>query len=117
MISHLREFGSLDYINIGLEQGYHPPMLPYLGVGLANATVGAMLAETGLALIGLGPANIVTLGLMINWAMGWGALALGKWQMMFAPVICLILVFVSLHFINIGLEEAYNPRLQRITGA
>ena len=94
-----------------------PNMLPYLGVGLANATVGAMLAETGLALIGLGPANIVTLGLMTNWAMGWGALALGKWQMMFAPVICLILVFVSLHFINIGLEEAYNPRLQRITGA
>ena len=93
-----------------------PNMLPFLGVGLANATVGAMLAETGLALIGLGPANIASLGLMINWAMSWGALALGKWQMMFAPVICLILVFVSLHFINIGLEEAYNPRLQRITG-
>jgi peptide/nickel transport system permease protein len=93
-----------------------PNMLPFLGVGLANSIVGAMLAETGLALIGLGPGNIVTLGLMTNWGLRWGLLALGKWQMMFGPVICLILVFVSLNFINIGLEEAFNPRLRRVTG-
>lgn len=93
-----------------------PNLLPYLGVGLAYSTVGAILAETGLALIGLGPGNIITLGLMINWAMAWGTLALGKWQMMFAPVMCLILVFVSLNLINIGLEEAFNPRLRKVTG-
>lgn len=93
-----------------------PNMLPFLGVGFANAIVGAILAETGLALVGLGPGNIVTLGLMINWAMAWGVLGLGKWQMVFAPVMCLILVFASLNFINIGLEEAFNPRLGRVTG-
>jgi peptide/nickel transport system permease protein len=95
-----------------------PNLLPFLGVGLANSIIGAILAETGLELIGVGPGgDIITLGLMINFAMGWGALALGKWQMMFAPVLCLILIFVSLNLINIGLEETFNPRLKRITGA
>jgi peptide/nickel transport system permease protein len=95
-----------------------PNLLPYLGVGLATGVVNAILAETGLELIGLGPGgDIITLGLMINFAMGWGVLALGKWQMMFAPVICLILIFLSLNMINIGLEELFNPRLKRITGA
>lgn len=94
-----------------------PNMLPYLGVGLSYSIVGAILAETGLELIGLGPGNIVTLGLMTNWAMGWGVLALGKWQMVFAPVICLILIFVSFNLINMGLEESFNPRLKKVTGA
>jgi peptide/nickel transport system permease protein len=94
-----------------------PNLLPYLGVGLANSTMGAILAETGMRLIGLGPARQVTLGLLVNWAMGWGVLAMGKWQLMFPAILCLILVFVSLNFINIGLEEVYNPRLKGITGA
>jgi peptide/nickel transport system permease protein len=95
-----------------------PNLLPYLGVGLASSIVNAILAETGLELIGLGPGgDIITLGLMINFALGWGALALGKWQLVFAPVILLILIFVSLNLINIGLEQIFNPRLKRITGA
>lgn len=94
-----------------------PNLLPYLGVSLASSMVGAILAEVGLELIGLGPGDITTLGLMINWTMRWGALALGKWQMVFAPVLCLVLIFFSLNLINIGLEQAYNPRLREITGA
>jgi len=94
-----------------------PNLLPYLGVSLAISMGAAMLAEIGLQLIGLGPGNINTLGLMINWSIRWGALGLGKWQMVFSPVICLVLIFVSLNLINIGLEQAFNPRLRAVTGA
>lgn len=94
-----------------------PNLLPFLGVTLAITTVGAILAETGMELIGLGPGgNIITLGLMINFSMGWGALALQKYALLFPPIICLILIFVSLNLINMGLEEVFNPRLKRITG-
>jgi len=93
-----------------------PNLLPYLGVSLAISMGAAMLAEIGLQLIGLGPGNINTLGLMINWSIRWGALGLGKWQMVFAPVLCLVLIFVSLNLINIGLEQAFNPRLRAVTG-
>lgn len=94
-----------------------PNLLPYIGVAFAATTVGAILAETGLELIGLGPGgNIITLGLMVNFALRWGALALGKVELVFAPVIMLILIFVAMNLINIGLEEVFNPRLKRVTG-
>jgi peptide/nickel transport system permease protein len=93
-----------------------PNLLPYLGVSLAISMGAAMLAEIGLQLIGLGPGNINTLGLMINWTIRWGALGLGKWQMVFAPVLCLVLIFVALNLVNIGLEQAFNPRLRAVTG-
>ena len=93
-----------------------PNLLPYLGVSLAVGMSSAMLAEIGLQLIGLGPGNINTLGLMIQRSVNWGAMALGKWWIVFAPVGTLIAFFVSLNLVNIGLEDAFNPRLRAVTG-
>jgi len=93
-----------------------PGLLPYIGVGFANSTIGAILAETGLELIGLSPGNIVTLGLIVYWCMQWGVLSLGYPHLILAPILCLVLIFLSLNLINIGLDEVYNPRLKKITG-
>jgi len=93
-----------------------PNLLPYLGVSLAASIVGAILAEFGLEVIGLGPGNIATLGLMINWAIGWGSMTLGKWALIAAPAGVLILIFLSLNLINLGLEQTFNPRLKGTTG-
>jgi len=90
-----------------------PNMLPFIGAGLANAISGAMLAEVGLELIGLGPPNTTTLGIMLYWAQWRGALVLGMWWWLFSPVALLILMFVGFHLINMGLDEIYNPRLRR----
>jgi peptide/nickel transport system permease protein len=119
----LRERGYVDLARVsGLSnlaiifQEILPNLLPFLGVGLAVSTVGAILAEVGLELIGLGPGNVATLGLMINWAIGWGAMSLGKWHLIAAPAGILVLLFFSLNLMNIGLEEAFNPRLKGTTG-
>jgi peptide/nickel transport system permease protein len=93
-----------------------PNLLPYLFVGLAFATIGAIFAETGLELIGLGPGNIATLGLMINWAIGWGVMSLGKWAMILAPTLCLAFLFTAMNAMNMGMEETFNPRLRNVTG-
>jgi peptide/nickel transport system permease protein len=94
-----------------------PNLLPYIGVGLATASLGAIFALVGLEVIGLGPGNIIDLGLMINWAISWGALSLGAWPIFVAPVTILSLLFIAVNLINIGLEELYNPRLRGIAGA
>jgi peptide/nickel transport system permease protein len=94
-----------------------PNLLPYIGVGLATASLGAIFALVGLEVIGLGPGNIIDLGLMINWAISWGALSLGAWPIFVAPVVFLSLLFISVNLINIGLEEIYNPRLRGTAGA
>lgn len=94
-----------------------PNLLPYLGVGLANSVTAAILAEVGMELIGLGPPELVTLGLLMNWALGWGVISMGKPDAILVPAILLVLIFLSLNLINIGLERTYNPRLRKITGA
>jgi peptide/nickel transport system permease protein len=94
-----------------------PNLLPYIGVGFANAALGAVFALVGLEVIGLGPANIIDLGILIQYAISWGAMSLGAWPIFVAPVIFLSFVFISVNLINIGLEEIYNPRLRGTAGA
>jgi peptide/nickel transport system permease protein len=93
-----------------------PNLMPYLLVAFAFTTVGAMVAEVGVSVIGLGPSNTVTLGMMIGLANGWGVYSRGLWALLLVPPVVLILIFVAITMINRGLEEYLNPRLQNVTG-
>ena len=93
-----------------------PNLLPFIGVGFSYSVIGTILAETALRMIGLGPGEIPSLGLLLNWSMTFGAIAQGYLHFVLAPMFLLMLIFVSLNLINIGLEEAFNPRLKKITG-
>lgn len=115
-----------NYVDLGRASGMNnveiiflevmPNLFPFLGVSLAGSIVGAMLAEFGLTVIGLGPSNTVTLGMLLNNAISWGAMSLGQWLLVGAPAILLIVIFLALNLINIGLEQAFNPRLKGTTG-
>jgi len=93
-----------------------PNFLPYIFVGFSYAVTGTMMAETALRLVGLGPADIPSLGQILNWALYAGALAQGHYFLVLTPIVILILLFVSINLINVGLDEVYNPRLKQITG-
>jgi peptide/nickel transport system permease protein len=45
-----------------------PHMIPWLGANFVNAFIAAILAESGLSILGLGPQNQMTLGMMIYWS-------------------------------------------------
>lgn len=92
-----------------------PNLMPYLLISLAFSIVGAMVAEVGLEVIGLGPSNIVTLGLMINYANGWAVISRKRYEILLIPVGLLIIIFAAITLINRGMEEYLNPRLQRRT--
>jgi len=95
-----------------------PNVLPYVGVGFASASLSAMAAETGIRFLGIGPATIPTLGYLINFLLtGLGAgILTTRPLVLIPPILLLILAFVSLNLINVGLDEAYNPRLKKVTG-
>jgi peptide/nickel transport system permease protein len=92
-----------------------PNLTPYLLMGFAFSVVGAMVAEVGIEAIGLGPSNIITLGLMINFANGWGVYSMGRLEVLLIPVGVLVLIFMAITMINRGMEEYLNPRLQKVT--
>jgi peptide/nickel transport system permease protein len=93
-----------------------PNLLPFIGVGFANAVLGAIFSLVGLEVIGLGPSGVIDLGFLINEAVDNGALTLGIWPLFVIPIILLTVLFFGLNLINIGLDETYNPRLRSVTG-
>jgi peptide/nickel transport system permease protein len=92
-----------------------PNLMPYLLMGFAFSTVGAMVAEVGIEAVGLGPSDIITLGLMINFANGWAVFSIGRFEILLIPVGLLVVIFMAITMINRGMEEYLNPRLQKIT--
>lgn len=89
-----------------------PNMLPWLGANFVNAFISAVLAESGLSLLGLGPQPSMTLGMMIYWALSYGAILQNLWWWWGPPVAALVALFFALYLIHLGLDEVSNPRLR-----
>jgi peptide/nickel transport system permease protein len=89
-----------------------PHLLPWLGANFVNAFIAAILAESGLSILGLGPQQQMTLGQMIYWALSYGALLQNMWWWWAIPVLLLITLFMALYLVHVGLDEVSNPRLR-----
>jgi peptide/nickel transport system permease protein len=89
-----------------------PHLLPWLGANFVNAFIAAILAESGLSILGLGPQQQMTLGQMIFWALSYGALLQNMWWWWAVPVLMLIVLFIALYLVHVGLDEVSNPRLR-----
>ena len=88
-----------------------PNMLQWLGANFVNAFLAAVLAEAGLSLLGLGPQTEMTLGMMLYWALSYGAILQNLWWWWLLPVLTLMCLFLSLYLVHLGLDEVSNPRL------
>jgi peptide/nickel transport system permease protein len=89
-----------------------PHMFTWLGANFLNAFIAAILAESGLSVLGLGPQADMTLGLMLYWALDADALFRNLWWWWLTPVVTLITLFLSLYLVHLGLDEVGNPRLR-----
>jgi peptide/nickel transport system permease protein len=89
-----------------------PHMLQWLGANFVNAFIAAVLAESGLSILGLGPQKEMTLGMMIYWALSYGAILQNLWWWWLTPVLALICLFLSLYLVHLGFDEVSNPRLR-----
>jgi peptide/nickel transport system permease protein len=88
-----------------------PHMFQWLGANFVNAFIAAILAESGLSILGLGPQREMTLGMMIYWALTYGAILQNLWWWL-TPVLTLILLFLALYLMHLGFDEVSNPRLR-----
>jgi peptide/nickel transport system permease protein len=89
-----------------------PHMLTWLGANFLNAFIAAILAESGLSILGLGPQREMTLGTMIYWALLNGAVFRNLWWWWLTPVFTLMVLFLALYLVHLGLDEVGNPRLR-----
>jgi peptide/nickel transport system permease protein len=92
-----------------------PYMLSYIGMAFVLQVSGAILAEAALSLLGLGPSNGVSLGIMLHWALAWESVRTGAWWAFVPPTVLLTLIAFALLMLQSSLDEVFNPKLQRGT--
>jgi peptide/nickel transport system permease protein len=91
-----------------------PGLLPYIFLSMSGAMVGAILAEAGLQVIGIGAGLPPTVGYMLGHGFSSGVIGAGLYGQMLVPAAVLILLFLGLNLVNMGLEERFNPRLRTV---
>jgi len=111
-----------DHVNLSKLSGHSMPriiaqdILPYLGSYVMMAFIlqvaSGILAEASLSMLGLGPQNVASLGLMMQWAMTFNALPTGAWWAFLPVVLTVALITFSLNLINSGLDQIFNPQIR-----
>jgi peptide/nickel transport system permease protein len=90
-----------------------PYLLSYVVMAAILQISGAILFESTLSMLGLGPSNATSLGTMLYRAIQWGSIRTGAWWAFFPPTIMLTLIVFSLLLLQSSLNEVFNPRLRR----
>lgn len=90
-----------------------PHMAQYMCANFVNAMLWAILTEAGLEILGLGPRNTMTIGLILYWALFNNAIFRDLWWWWLSPVITIILILASTYVTSLGFDEILNPRLRK----
>ena len=94
-----------------------PNMLAYIIMVFVLLVGGAILAEAGISMIGVGPTRTVTLGQMLYWAMNLPPVGAAWWEASwwFIPPGLVLTIFLSAVFVmHAGMDEVFNPRLRTV---
>lgn len=78
-----------------------------------NATLSAIGSESSLAVLGLSPANLVSLGNMIQWARNYNAIMAGRWNWILPPILATIFLFVGLFMLITGYNDYMSMKRGR----
>jgi len=111
-----------EHVNIAKISGYSTlkimvlEIFPYIASYLMMAFIlqisSGILKEAAISILGLGPHNTITLGIMMNWAMLFEAPAAGAWWAFLPPTILIATIVSSLFFMNTGMDEIFNPKIR-----
>lgn len=95
---------------------YMPFAMPLIFSTLINNMGWSIGLEMTLALLGLVDVNVPTLGTMLNWAITYQAIFLGRWNWVLTPVVLALFIFVALYWLSVSISEYLDPRtrIQRV---
>lgn len=90
-----------------------PYMLSYIVMAFVLQLTSGILQEAALSMLGLGPSDSISLGIMLFWALLWESIRTGAWWAFVPPTIFLTLIAFALLLLQSSLDEVFNPRLRR----
>jgi peptide/nickel transport system permease protein len=89
-----------------------PNMSSYLFLTFILLFGSSILIAATLDFLGLGPSQVMSLGLMLNLAVSNAALQLGMWWWFIPPGLAITAIVGGLYVMNVGLDEVFNPKLR-----
>jgi peptide/nickel transport system permease protein len=98
---------------------YMPFAMPLIFSTLINNIAWTIGLEITLAFLGLVNLNIPTLGTMLNWAIFYQSILLGRWWWVLTPVVLSVFLFIALYWLSVSISEYLDPRtrIQRVGAA
>ncbi len=95
---------------------YMPFAMPLVFSTLINNMGWSIGSEMTLAYLGLVDVNVPTLGTMLNWAITYQAMFLGRWNWILTPVVLAVFIFIALYWLSVSISEYLDPRtrIQRV---
>jgi peptide/nickel transport system permease protein len=90
-----------------------PNMSSYLVLVFILLFGSSILIAATLDFLGLGPSQVMSLGLMLNLAVSNAALQLGMWWWFIPPGLAITAIVGGLYVMNVGLDEVFNPKLRK----
>ncbi|MFC0215365.1 ABC transporter permease [Paenibacillus chartarius] len=111
-----------DHVNIAKISGHSTPriilfeILPYIASYVVMAFVlqmaSGILAEASISMLGLGPYNTISLGILMNWALVFEAPVAGAWWAFIPAAFAIAIITFSLYMMNTGMDEIFNPKIR-----
>jgi peptide/nickel transport system permease protein len=112
-----------DHVNIAKISGHSTTriiifeILPYIASYVVMAfvlqTASGILSEASISMLGLGPYNTISLGILMNWALVFEAPVSGAWWAFVPAAIAIAIITFSLYMMNTGMDEIFNPKIRR----
>lgn len=78
-----------------------------------NATLAAIASESSLAVLGLSPANLISLGNIIQWARERNAIFAQQWYWIGSPIVATVLLFIGLFLLITGYNDYMSMKRGR----
>jgi len=113
---------SREYVYLSIMAGYSdlklivedliPTIATYAFMSFVLFINGGIMGEASLSLIGLGPTQGISLGIMLQWAVLMEAVRRGLWWWFVPPGIAIVAITSSLLIISTAMDEVFNPRLR-----
>jgi len=88
-------------------------MAPYVIMAFVWQLNSGILQEAALSMLGLGPSEGISLGVMLHWALLWESVRTGAWWAFVPPALFLTLIAFCLFLLQSNIDEILNPRLRR----
>ncbi|MGU3469738.1 ABC transporter permease [Paenibacillus sp. D51F] len=111
-----------DHVNLAKISGHSTPkiivfeILPYIASYVVMAFIlqvaSGILSEASISMLGLGPYNTISLGIIMNWALVFEAPVAGAWWAFIPAAFSIAVITFSLYMINTGMDEIFNPKIR-----